>query len=246
MDLKVVTFHVPTLRWANSPHRYGGNRRPYTELITDFVKSIRRSSPRAEIVLLTSNDSVDIERLFDNVVYFEINDAFLMLERLRCQRSYRAQNPGPIAFLDTDVLVLRPLESIFEMNFDAAVTVRDRPRHEREIEMPYNNGVWFLKGMKRDAELTFLDHLICTNEAMHRDAYAWAGNQWAVVRTLGRRSAWERLNWFDLEVLILPCTQYNHAPESIDEKCMDRHILHFHGSYKDWMTSFAMDIEALS
>ena len=239
MTLTVATFHVPSHRFAIEPHRYGGIRVPHTDLIPLFVSAIRRSSPQARLVLLSCDASIGTANLFDVVLNFQIDEDHLMLERLRCQRALRAMTNGSIAFLDTDVLVFRPLEEVFRMNFDLAITVRDEPRHSREIHMPYNNGVWFLKGEKRADELGYFDHLIATNEAMPEDAYAWGGNQLAVVQSFGRREAWDRFSKFGLDVLVLPCTQFNHAPNSPDDVWENRHIMHFHGSYKNLMRRYA-------
>jgi hypothetical protein len=235
----VVTFHAPTRIWEVEAHPYGGIRLPHSDLLPIFLASIRRYAEEASVCLITTRE-VAVDNLeFDRVELADIDPARLMLDRLVQQRRILAKTHGPVAFLDTDVLVLRPLASIFTGDFDLAVTIRDKPQYEFERTMPYNNGVWFCHGSNREAELGYIDRLIAMNSAMPAVAHAWSGNQFAVRDLLGIRASGERFQLGALQVAVLPCSVYNYAPQEIGEDVGLRHILHFRGEAKHLMKSYA-------
>ncbi len=238
----VVTFHAPTFLWTERPHRFGGVRLPHTDLVPSFIASIRRFTPDSSIHLIATESAAIDPMNVDTFDVQNIDPARLMLQRLVQQRRALAQIEGPVAFLDTDILVLRPLSPIFDGTFDIAVTIRDQPRHDFEHSMPYNNGVWFCHGSNRQLELDYLDCLIELNSAMEPEAHAWSGNQFAVRDLLGNRTSGERFLHNDLRVSVLPCSTFNYAPERAEEDISSRHILHFRGEAKCLMKTYAANL----
>lgn len=235
----VVTFHAPTRIWEVEAHPYGGIRLPHSDLLPMFLGSIRRYAREASVCLITTRGAEVDSSEFDSVELADIDPAKLMLDRLIQQRRVLAKTRGPVAFLDTDILVLRPLISIFDHDFDLAVTIRDMPKHGFERTMPYNNGVWFCNGTNREAELRYIDRLIAMNSAMDPIAHAWSGNQFAVRDLLGIHQSGDSFRLDDLRVSVLPCSVFNYAPEEDEEDVAPRHILHFRGEAKPLMKPYA-------
>ena len=127
--------------------------------------------------------------------------------------------------LDTDIIVQRPLDHVFERPFDVALTVRHQRIKDPDgtnitPQMPYNTGVMF----SRQARFWALALEYCRQLAdNHHD---WWGDQLSVKHVADTGS---------FDVLELPCDQYNYSPRTEDEILDERYAVHYKGMRKEWM-----------
>ncbi len=123
-----------------------------------------------------------------------------------------------------DAIINRPLEEVFDKDFDIAVTVRNHPRY------PINNGVIFLKPKnKSKLQMFFVDtRLRCERQTPEiRD---WFGDQLSLHEEL----AFYNDTPYGLKCERLPCEMYNYTPP-------DAYITHFKGKRKDKMLALASE-----
>jgi hypothetical protein len=241
--LKIVTFHTSAETWADDPHPLAGNPTPRPDLILLFAESIRRSNPDARLVLLT-DFKTDVPGIFDHIERAPIKQEELMTERFRMQRNWlrRMSRPTNVAFVDTDTLILEDLSQVFEQTFRLGVTVRDVVRFPWEVVGPYNAGVIFARPIGAPSDGAVHDALIELIERMEREYSAWCGGQLAMRDLLGRRQPAEVVSIRGVDVRIFSCTTHNYRPTDIGEDIDDRLILHFCGTAKPLITSYARRI----
>lgn len=245
MTVHVITFHSTKSTWHETPHPYGGLRRPHTELIALFLESIRTWEPDGIVTLLTDAES-SISGGFDNVLRCDFLQSELMLARLRMQRTaieVLGKQRGLIALLDTDTLLIAKLSDVFDGTFDVGITVRDRPVEAFEVAMPYNNGVILVDCRERlSAVLEYFDELISRVEAMEKDLHAWSGNQFAVKELVGVHAAGATISIGRTRIRVFPCSTYNYTPRSPTENVSGKKVLHFKGEYKHLMAQYAQTV----
>ena len=238
--MKFVTFHIKPGSSIPQPAPYPRPTSAHSELIPLFLDSIRRTHPSAEIVMLTDLDS-NFDEGFDQIIRHKIEPQKLMLDRLKAQRAFLASErfDGPIVMLDTDILGNRNLASTFASDYDVGVTIQDDPRFPSEVDMPYNNGVVFVRNERCQAVLRYFDRLIELIQAMPQPLHAWFGNQYAVRDLLGRLQPDEIVQIEAARIKVFPCSLYNYAPEFVEEEVSGKYILHFRGRKKRLMPAFA-------
>lgn len=156
-------------------------------------------------------------------------------------------------FLDTDILLLKPLPSAGELT----VTWRDHVLISDEGEklegiaatMPYNYGV--IRAKRTQATIEAFIWMRERIRKMHHNQQKWYGNQLALAELAGPRPKCgvqidsRRIPWqlHDPSTLLtvgkIPCEFYNFTPQSIDEDVSQRSVLHFKGGKRDLMEPFA-------
>lgn len=183
-----------------------------------FIRSVLKTNPEAKIVQFTDFKSPEVPGVHEvrrdeiNVPIFEYRwRAFATLK-------------GNVACLDTDVIVRKDLSPIFKLDWDIALTRRDRPvidPNGKDITqlMPFNAGVvfsrspeWLLKVADTSTDLLKLD--------------PWYGDQYALavcVKTQTQR------------ILHLPAEIYNHTPKTQGLDVSRAWIVHYKGDRKGWM-----------
>jgi hypothetical protein len=186
-----------------------------------MVASVRSVMPGVEIIQMTDQDTPLVPGV-DTAVRHDWDAKRLMLFRLS---NIAALDRPACIFLDTDVVVQRPLDHVFERSFDVALTIR----HERIKDlngvnitplMPYNTGVMFSRQPRFWAEvLEFCRRL-------PDDRHVWYGDQLSVKHVADTGT---------FDVLELPCDEYNYSPRTEDEDLAGRHAVHYKGARKDWM-----------
>lgn len=104
-----------------------------------FRQSVLRFDKQASFFILTDFDTQFDDVASDTRVFRHVaNHREIMLERTRRQLAFlqQADSSSPIVFADTDMLILAPLQQVFNNSFDVAVTIR---KHEK---MPINGGIF--------------------------------------------------------------------------------------------------------
>jgi hypothetical protein len=164
----------------------------------------------------------------------------------------------PVIFLDTDVLLVRPLPTGIA---DLVVTWRDHVGviDGEEVEgvaaqMPYNYGVIIAEPNPR-----VLEAFIWMRERvrkMHSGYKQWYGNQLALTELVGpkpegvpspefRRIPWSSTSMpgYGINVAKLPCDIFNYTPQAADEDISNKVALHFKGARRDLMPGYVQRLE---
>ncbi len=128
-----------------------------------------------------------------------------------------------------DALINKPLDKVFELDFDVAFTDRDNKKY------PINNGVIFLKPAQGIREFWLLCLAKCRTYS--EDIQDWYGDQlslWDVYNS----GAHERLG---VKAMLLPCDTYNASPKQdvIDRRMIENaYVIHFKGKRKHMMKQY--------
>ena len=187
-----------------------------------MVASARAAMPAAEIVQMTDRATVAIPGV-DTVIRRDWDKQKMMIFRL----AHLAELERPACIiLDTDVIIQRPLEHVFEKTFDVALTIRHEAIKDLDgvnitAQMPYNTGVMFSRQPRFWSEALQYCRQLAEN---HHD---WYGDQLSVKHLADSGS---------FDVLELPCDQYNYSPRTEDEDVAGRYAVHYKGLRKEWMT----------
>lgn len=158
-----------------------------------------------------------------------------------------------LTFLDTDTLLLKPIEAHGDITF----TWRDSIGLDDDGEkvegiasrMPYNYGVIVVRpGIRAFEAMLWIRERI---RVMHGDHQRWYGNQLAVAELAGARpasgteSAFRTIPWKltkhgkSLTVGKIPCETFNYTPQKPDEDVSGKHLLHFKGGKRALMGVYA-------
>lgn len=167
-----------------------------------------------------------------------------MLMNVICQAHWLSQREAtgePVAFMDADAFLLRPLE-LPEGSWDIAPTYRENMGNFSNL-MPYNYGVVFARRTvcAQAAWWWMCDHITHQTPTNQR----WYGNQVALRELCGAPKANEDVvvetEYFDVTVHSLPCEQYNWTPEG-EEPVEDRFVVHCKGDRKDLLAHYYNEI----
>jgi hypothetical protein len=186
-----------------------------------MVASARAAMPAAEIVQMTDQSTAAVPGV-DAVIRRDWDNRKMMLFRLAHLAAL--ERPASV-ILDTDVIVQRPLDPVFERPFDVALTIRHEPIKDLDgvnitPRMPYNTGVMFSRQPRFWAEA--LEYCRQLPESHHD----WYGDQLSVKHLADSRR---------FDVLELPCDEYNYSPRTEDEDVTGRYAVHYKGARKEWM-----------
>lgn len=187
-------------------------------LPTLMVKSVLKAMPDSKIIQLTDMTTPQVKGV-SSVVRKHYN-GLLMTFRMQ----HLADLDGEWITLDTDVIVKKDLRSVFNEDFDVALTKRygaiyDSDGNDVAKIMPYNTGVMFSRNK------IFWKNAYKLLLTMPESAHKWWGDQLSVKLCA-------ESNKFNL--LELNCDEYNYTPTSESDK-KDVFVLHYKGKRKDWM-----------
>lgn len=188
-------------------------------LPTLMVESVLKAMPGANIIQMTDDATPAIKGV-TSVVRKPYDGVNLMTYRM----AHLAALDGAWLTLDTDVLVMKDLRTVFDKDFDVALTRRYgtilSPDGIDIVEaMPYNTGVMFSRNRQ------FWENCYKTLLGMPESAHRWWGDQLSVrLAAEGNR----------FNVLELHCDTYNYTPKD-DKDRKDVFVYHFKGNRKDWM-----------
>lgn len=237
---------MTTLAWfVRGPH--------HADLVQVAMAAARKAYGRkVDCLVVTDDDAVDVPGA--RMLRFA-HGLPLMVANVEAQLTALWAHRTPIWFLDTDVLVLRPLPELWHEQI--AVTWRDNLGGQlAQVEdssvvkfMPYNYGVvGVLPGPRVIEAFLWMRERI---RRMAPQAQSWYGNQIALAALAGAPPAAgeaveERpIPWRAeapgpaVKVRKLPCAIYNHTPATLDEDVSERVALHFKGHARALMGPFA-------
>lgn len=186
-----------------------------------MVASVRSAMPGAEIVQMTDRVTPQVPGV-DTAIRHDWDGGKLMIFRL----AHLAALDRPASIiLDTDVIVQRALDPVFERPFDVALTIRHEAVTDLDgvnitPQMPYNTGVMFSRQARFWAEA--LEY--CRRLPGNR--HDWYGDQLSVKHVVDTGA---------FDVLELPCDDYNYSPRTEEENIEARYAVHYKGARKEWM-----------
>ncbi len=242
--MEFVTFHV-TLRSGSEAHpNQTLMHREYMSMIDMMFASARLMDRSARTVVLTDNntDFGQCRTPIDAIVRTDVDAGKLMLERTRSQLRYIETSAfaAPIVILDSDILINAPLQKIFDIDFDVALTWR-----ESKVQ-PINGGFLILNNQRPDVSRHFFQKFCSLYVERYADQAAWYGDQLALRDCVGLplKQMRER-NLVDVEgcrILLLPCDSHNFSPVNryteIQADWPEKVVLHFKGDRKRLMSPY--------
>lgn len=192
---------------------------PDASLATLMVKSALKLG--YECLQMTDEETPAVKGV-SRVFRLPWNKKRLMTYRL----AHLAARPEPMFVVDTDILFVRDVSDVWEMDFDAMLTKREGPIYDKNgVDVakiyPYNCGVMAC----RDKEFWKYAFSVCAS--LPEDLQNWYGDQEGVK--------WAARKFKTLE---LPCEEWNYTPASLEDTGNAR-ILHLKGRRKVWMEEIA-------
>jgi hypothetical protein len=216
------------------------------------IESVRLIDKKARCFVMT--DERNHAWQLDAGTYYIQTGLPIMLANLEAQVAalFVTNESEPVAFLDSDILLLKPLPSLA----DLTVTWRDHVlvNDEEKVEgiaaqMPYNYGVIVAEhGHATTEAFIWLRERIRKMHARHQQ---WYGNQLALAELCGQRPqdgtefSARPIPWsitshgIPVNVAKIPCERYNYTPQKVGEDLTDKHVLHFKGGSRPLMESYA-------
>jgi len=136
------------------------------------------------------------------------------------------QAVNPYVLIDPDCEIRRPLDGIFERDFDVALTKQNDPRH------PYNAGVLFVKPNDRSQE--FFDSIMKLANACSPNSQIWGCDQDALAYYMKEPGNMTKVIELDSKH---DGNHFNWTPETKGRARSipkDIYILHWRGRRKKW------------
>lgn len=195
---------------------------PHVTLAGHLIRSIRHVMPLVRIVQLTDTTSVRVPGV-DAVREYPWAPV-----ALACLQAYAAC-VGDWLFVDTDVLIRRDVQHVFDLPFDIAVSDRAGTLTEKDLSgslitrMPFNKGAVFSRSQ------AFWKDAAARLAAKSEKAQAWMGDQQAMCDVIASGA---------YDVRVLP-NGYNYPPKARTDNVSDKSILHLKGPRKAWIEAFA-------
>ena len=226
MAYRIVTFCVGTPTQVH----------PMLQMIELLCRSARYQDAAVEMTILTDRQT-NLDRLkIDALVSRHDIDPrnHLMLARTRAQAEFVSMYDfaKPLAFLDLDILVGRPLGWLFDRAFDIALTSRNN------ANMPINGGVILANNRSPLHVRSSFDRLLDIYTARHAHLSPWWGDQKALSDLVslppGDRDVEREISRDGVDYLILPGTEFNASPRklwlTLAWPVPDKYVLHFKGN----------------
>lgn len=225
----------------------------YTAVLLHTFAMARGFNPDCRILYVTGeNDDTGFVPADVTVVRLPLNPGWLMYERVVAMNAYvqSAAFTGHTAFLDSDAFANAPLDRVFELAFDVAVTYRNSPGL-----MPLNEGVIFATKRPNDGAKAFFRRYLATYEALrvspkivdhYGEIRRWRGGQLSLngaANATGHLSDLDRQTIEGALVRYLACDDYNFFIRDGEEysrgQLKRKYILHLKGPSKKSIASAA-------
>lgn len=246
--MNFVTFHVQR-RGLDEIHPDASvvdlDNAQCVRMLDMMFASAERTHGRSVVkktILTNASTDLSLLRTTATRVEHEARPRTLMRDRAAAQSRYfdAYSFEDPVVLLDSDILLVRSLSSLFQRDFDIAVTWRSRD------EMPINNGLILVNNRRPDVARAFFRRYVQIFDERYLSDADWYGDQMALQDAVGcRREAFEDhavIESSGCKVLLLPCSHYNFSPGKSLLKlawpAKGRAVFHFKGRRKPQMVEF--------
>jgi hypothetical protein len=225
----------------------------HANLCRTSIESVRRADPTARCFVMT-DDVQDKHWELDAATYFIRPGQPIMLANLDAQVAamFVTHPDEPVVFLDTDILLLKPLPCLGDLTItwrDHVGMVDDEKVEGVAAQMPFNYGVMVAQHSSAAVEaFIFMRERI---RRMHSRYQNWYGNQLALAELSGNKPELEHevvdraIPWTltsqgnKVRIAKIPAQQYNFTPQRIGEDISEKYVLHFKGGARALMESYA-------
>lgn len=227
----------------------------HAALCRTSIESVRRADPTARCFVMT-DDGMRKPWELDAATYFIRPNQPIMLANLDAQVAamFVTHPSEPVVFLDTDILLLKPLPCLGDLTItwrDHVGMVDDEKVEGVAAQMPYNYGVIVAQHSSAAVEaFIFMRERIRRMHIRHQN---WYGNQLALAELAGQRptapgeySVTDRvIPWTltshgnSVRIAKLPADAMNYTPQRVGEDLGDKYVLHFKGGARALMESYA-------
>ena len=209
------------------------------KLLSMMFKSVRKIYPDCRCVILTDTKSKIQEEPDIKVIAYEVDVKLpqVAIYQARLEFLKQADASSHIVFLDTDMLVQRSLDAIFEKDFHICLT------YILGRKYPINAGIMFIHRQGIIQAIKFFEILL----KFYLERYpGWTWNiRYAFRDVIGKHNFKEMpkeiLNIQGIKIMLVPCDLYNYSSEDghpMDEYSPEKFVLHFKGPRKPDMISY--------
>lgn len=222
-------------------HAFEDESETALDLIAFSVDSVSRVYPEAKIVLLTNRLTAAVPSGVSQVVV-AVDSGKLMFERTRVYKEFIDGQPaaGHIVLMDTDMLLLRRIDELFDATADVTLTLR------RWKLAPINGGLYILNMAAKAGVTSFFAALLATYEGLGADEFKWDGDQSALRDLLQPLPAnihfAVNTEWKGVKIRYVSCRAYNNTPsDRLLKKTSIKFrakLLHFKGARKHAMSRY--------
>jgi hypothetical protein len=191
---------------------------PHLDIAKHLIASCERVMPGVPVVHLTDGSTPKLEGTECIRIAGDMPMAVRRIE-------HHSRLYGDWLFLDTDCVVIKDVQGVFDDDFEIAVTDRKGSMWEKTPYgsiMPYNMGVTF----SRNPE--FWEQVLKYLKVMPAKFQEWEGDQRVVCEMI--RSGYP--------VKVLPGKIFNFTPEKVGDSVKHASILHFKGHRKQWLEGY--------
>lgn len=178
-------------------------------------------------LLLTDQSTAVPEAIFARITRIAMDSAQLVHSRLKAIQSFLMEEAGEdnIVLLDPDALVERDFSAVFQADFDVGLTYRSDFADSPMEHEPFNMGVVFIRGDRRDRARSFFD--LCLRH--FAEVESWGPVGWIPFMQHVLSGSTDRLEIGGCTVAFFPSDLYNNSgPESAGRP----YIRHFKGIQK--------------
>lgn len=228
----------------------------HATLCRTSIESVRRADPSARCFVFT-DDGMERPWMLDEAIYLIKPGLPIMLANLEAQvgAMFVTHPDEPVVFLDTDILLLKPLPCLGDLTVtwrDHVGVVDDEKVEGVAAQMPYNYGVIVTQHSSVATEaFIFMRERV---RRMHSRHQLWYGNQLALAELCGPRPTTpgkreivdRRIPWMItspgnfVRIAKLPADTFNYTPQKLGEDLSEKAVLHFKGGARAMMESYAL------
>jgi hypothetical protein len=220
-----------------------GTRPDYVDMAALAFQSAALFHPECRRVILT-DDATTFPGLPDDVevVRRPLDPTKVMYERMVSELEFIREHgrDSNLLFIDADMLINGPLDSLFARDLDLGLTYRDLP------DMPINGGLIAVARHGHAAAEAFLGRVVGVMQTKYAHTLGWYCDQYAIIDTIGRerfeRRPSDPIDVDGTHIALWPCDTHNYSPRNRWRKILlresRRKIIHFKGPRKRLMRPY--------
>jgi hypothetical protein len=239
-----VVFHVdlPGSQIDVVPFAKGA-RPDYVDMADLAFQSAVLFHPACRRVILTDEVTAFPDLPSDvEVIRRPIDATKVMYERMVSELKFIRErgSDSDLLFIDADMLINGPLDSLFARDLDLGLTYRDHP------DMPINGGLIAVARHGSAAAEAFFGCVVDVMRTRYAHTLGWFCDQYAIIDTIGREQFERRpSDLIDVDgarIALWPCDTHNYSPRNAWREILFRQsrrkIVHFKGPRKRLMRPY--------
>jgi hypothetical protein len=220
-----------------------GTRPDYVDMAALAFQSAALFHPECRRVILTDDTTAFPGLPSDiDIVRRPIDPTKVMYERMVSELEFIREHgrDSDLLFIDADMLINGPLDSLFARNLDLGLTYREKP------DMPINGGLIAVARHGRAAAEAFFGRVVDVMQTKYSDTLGWFCDQYAIIETIGHerfeRRPSDMIDVDGIRIALWPCDTHNYSPRNRWRKILFRQsrrkIIHFKGPRKRLMRPY--------